>query len=141
MIDIENLMFTRIYEAVTAEYPQAEVVKGYRETFSRFPAVTVREVNNESYVRTLDNELEDHDVRVYYEVNVYCNDITGREEKCKAVFRIVDGVFLRSRFYRMWRHVMPNIDRTISRYYGRYRGIVHEAREENGDTVYQIYRK
>ncbi len=146
MIDIENYIVTKIEEAVTAEYPGADVLADYIEKMAAFPTVTVTQIQNETLRRMQDEEPTEHYARVTFEVNVYCNDRLGKKAGCKRILDLVDGVMFPMKFTRRPLRQLPAIDhsRTIYRMYARYTAVVDEGTvvEEDGEekTVYHMYR-
>lgn len=141
MIDIENYVFTALYNAIHAEYPQAVITGDYPEEFAKFPAVTINEIEKATLRRMQDDELTEHYATVTYEVNVYCDDRVGKKEICKDILRIADEVMFGMKFRRYRYKRLPNIDRTILRMYTRYTAVVDEGTEDgNGNITYQMYR-
>ena len=141
MIDIENYIFTALSSAIRAEYPDAMITGDYPETFAKFPAVTVNEIEKATLKRMQDDEPTEHYATVTYEINVYCDDRIGKKEVCKDILRIADEVMFGMKFRRYRYKRLPNIDRTIYRMYTRYTAIVDEGTDDgNGNITYQMYR-
>lgn len=132
MIDIENIVFTRIADAVRAEYPGASVYGEYVETPAAFPCVTIVEADNAVYERTRDLDGIEHHARVMYEINIYTNDSQGKKTKAKSIASVIDDKMAEILFTRIFRGQTPNIDRSIYRITMRYQAVVREAVEKNG---------
>ena len=141
MIDVENLIFTKIYNAVHEAFPKAKIYGETVEQIASFPAVTIQEINNVSLRRTIGTDNEDNHATVTYEVNVYDDSKTANKQKCKEIMSIVDKVFMDYGFYRIMVARLPNQDRTVFRIYGRWRAIVEKGITEGDDTIFYTYRQ
>lgn len=142
MVDIESYIFTRIYEAVTARYPEAQVLGDYIEELAKFPTVTVTEIGNATVRRMQDEEPVEHYVTVTYEINIYSNERLNKKGVNKDILNIIDGVMFPMKFTRGLTRRLPAIDhsRTVYRMYSRYTAVVDEG-TVNGDTItFQMYR-
>ena len=49
MIDIENMVFDRVFNALSLLRPEANITAGYDEKSAVFPTVIVREIGNIPY--------------------------------------------------------------------------------------------
>lgn len=125
MIDIENEVFDAIASAVRNEYRGAYVVGEYVKSPSKFPCVSVVEIDNSAYDNTqTSGSLENH-VSVTYEVNIYSNKTSGKKSECKAIAALIDNEFATLGFSRTMLQPIPNVDdATIYRITGRYVGVV-----------------
>ena len=125
MINIENEVFGTIAKVIRAEHPNAYVVGEYVKAPSKFPCVSIVEVDNTMYERTQSSgSLENH-ADVMYEVNVYSNKTSGKKSECKAIAALIDNEFATLGFSRTMLQPIPNVDdATIYRMTGRYRGVV-----------------
>jgi hypothetical protein len=125
VINIENEVFSIIAEAIRVEYPKAYVVGEYVKAPSKFPSISIVEVDNTIYDRTQSSGgLENH-ADVMYEVNVYSNKTSGKKSECKAIAALIDNEFAALGFSRTMLQPIPNVDdATIYRMTGRYRGVV-----------------
>ena len=141
MIDIESYVFTALFNAIRAEYPDAVIIGDYIEELAKFPAVTITEIEKATLKRMQDDALTEHYATVTYEVNVYCDDRIGKKEICKDILRIADEVMFGMKFRRYRFKRLPAIDRSIYRMYTRYTAVVDEGTEDgNGNITYQMYR-
>ena len=141
MIDIENMVYTTLYNEIKAAFPKAEVSGEYNETPSAFPFVSIVEENNSTYRKSLDGDLKEHHASLMYTINIYSAKSNGKKEEAKAIQKVVDSTFQSLKATRSMCNRIPNIDRTIYRIVSRYSLVVAEATEINGNKVYQLYRK
>lgn len=141
MIDIGNKVFDTIFNAVKAEYPNADVTTGFDETSAIFPCVVVYEMNNAPLRRTMTDDCAENHTRIEYEVSVYTNTVGTAKSEGKAIFEIVDTAMQGLKFRRLRKNQPLNIDRTLFRQYGRWEVVVGKPVEIDGNTVYQMYRR
>lgn len=133
MIDIENEVFTNVYDAVIAEYPDALVKGVYTPTPTQFPFVSVIQTENETFVETYDSSGE-HDVTVDFQVDVYSRKANGKKAECKAVTAIVNDVMLTMGFARTYSGTVLNLaDTDTYRITSRFRCIT------DGKNIYRRY--
>lgn len=134
MINVEQEIFNIIAKAVRNAYPKAYVIGEYVKAPSKFPCISIVEIDNTVYDRTqTSGSLENH-ADVSYEVNIYSNKISGKKSECKNLASLIDNEFATLGFSRTMLQPIPNIDdATIYRMLGRYRGVVSK------DNV--IYRR
>ncbi len=125
MINVENEIFDTVAKAVRNEYPGAYVVGEYVKAPSKFPCVSIVEMDNTAYDRTqTSSSLENH-ADVTYEVNIYSNKSSGKKSECKSIASLIDDEFATLGFSRTMLQPIPNVDdATIYRMLGRYRGVV-----------------
>jgi len=130
MVDIENEIFNIIAKAVRTAYPGAYVVGEYVKSPSRFPCVSIAEIDNSAYDRTQTcSSLENH-ADITYEVNIYSNKTSGKKSECKAIASLIDNEFATLGFSRAMLQPIPNVDdATIYRMLGRYRGVVSKDKK------------
>ena len=125
MKDIETEIFSIVANAVRASYPDACVVSEYVKSPSRFPSVSIIEIDNTAYDRTqTSGSLENH-TDLTYEVNIYSNKTSGKKSECKSIASLIDNEFATLGFSRTMLQPIPNLDdATIYRMVGRYKGVV-----------------
>ena len=125
MINVEQEIFNIIAKAVRNAYPKAYVIGEYVKAPSKFPCISIVEIDNTVYDRTqTSGSLENH-ADVSYEVNIYSNKISGKKSECKSIASLIDNEFATLGFSRTMLQPIPNIDdATIYRMTGRYRGVV-----------------
>lgn len=141
MIDIENMVFTAVYNAVIAVYSNAYITSTYESIPQKFPCVHIAEIDNYAYTRSQDEQLKEHNANVTYEVNIYSNLANKNKEEAKKIMSIVDETMQNLKFTRQMMSPTPNFDRTKYRITARYRAVVAEPKTINGKKVYQMYRK
>ena len=127
MIDIENTVQTRIYNAVISAYPNALVAGEYLRSNSQFPAVTVIETSNTVHQRASAMSKIENAVDLLYDVNVYSNKTATKKSEAKAILSIVDAQFEAMGFIRTYCQPIANVeDATIYRIVARYSKIQTE---------------
>lgn len=132
MIDIESQIFTRVSQAVREKYPNSFVTGEYVKSPSEFPAISLVEMDNLPYEKTMTVNPENH-VTVTYEVNVYSNLVRGKKSECKSICAIIDNEMAAMGFVRTSLSPVPNMDdATIYRMTGRYRAVV-----SRNQTIYR----
>lgn len=141
MIDVSNIVLREVRTAVTAVYSDCECLSYNPDTISKYPCVTVSEMDNYTYEESLDDTNAEHHAVVTFEVNAYSNNSQGSKAEAKKIFNLADNAMLGIKFTRLLKTEAPNKDRSVYRIYARYRGIVSEGYTANGDTVHQIYRR
>lgn len=139
MIDIENIVFTRVKNAIRTAFSGASVYSEYVETPASFPCVTIVEADNSVYQPTRDLDGVEHHAQIMYEINVYTNDSTGKKSKAKSIASVIDGEMSEMLFTRTFRGQTPNVDRTIYRITMRYVAVVREGINIDGKTVYVMH--
>lgn len=125
MIDVENQVFNNVLATLKEKHPDIYMVGEYVKTPSRFPCVSLMEMNNQSYQRTEDSGSSENHVSVMYEVNIYSNKTVGKKSECKAIAALVDEQMLALGFARTMLQPIPNFDdATIYRMVGRYSAVI-----------------
>lgn len=137
MIDVENIIFTRLARALRTQFSGISVYGEFVEAPASFPCVTIVEADNKVYERTRDLSGVEHHAQVMYEINVYSNKANGKKSEAKSISNMIDGMMTDMLFTRTFRGQTPNIDRTIYRITLRYQGVVREAVEKDG-TIYHV---
>lgn len=134
MIDVEKEVFSAIAKAIRDKYPKAYVVGEYVKAPSKFPCVSVVEIDNTAYDKTQSSySLENH-ADMTYEVNVYSNKASGKKSECREIASLIDTEFAALGFSRTMLQPIPNVDdATIYRMTGRYRGVVSKD--------FKVYRR
>ena len=125
MIDIESRVFNDVLAKLKLKYPDLYMVGEYVKTPSRFPCVSLMEMDNQTYQRTEDSGSSENHVSVMYEVNIYSNKTVGKKSECKAIAALVDEQMLALGFARTMLQPIPNFDdATIYRMVGRYSAVI-----------------
>lgn len=141
MIDIGNKVFDTVFNAVTSEYPSADVTTGWDEQTAVFPCVVVEEVDNTPYRRSITDDCAENHSRIIYEISVYTDNQGNAKSVGKAVLDIVDTAMQGLKFRRTRKNKPLNIARTIFRQYARYEVIVGKPITVGDTTIYQMYRR
>ena len=125
MINVENEIFDIIARAVRNAYPDIYMIGEYVKSPSKFPCVSLVEMDNSAYLRTqTDSSVENH-AELMYELNVYSNKKSGKKSECKAIASLIDNEMAALGFGRSMLQPIPNMDdATIYRVTGRYRAVV-----------------
>ena len=139
MIDIENIVFTALSNAIKTVYTTASVYGEYVEVPASFPCVSIVEADNRVLERTRDLSGVEHYAQVMYEINIYTNDASGKKSKAKAIANLIDTQMGGMLFTRTYRGQTPNIDRSIYRITLRYEAVVREGILENGKIVHVMH--
>ena len=139
MIDVENIIFTRLATALRAAYNGISVYGEYVEVPATFPCVTIVEADNQVLKQTRDLSGIEHYAKVMYEINVYSNKANVKKSQAKEISNMIDGMMTDLLFTRTFRGQTPNIDRTIYRITLRYEGVVREGVDVDGTTVHTLH--
>lgn len=142
MIDIENKILDTVFTAVRTTYTTAQCYGEYVAAPASFPCVCLYEANNTTYKKSQDTELLEHQSNLMYECNVYSDKANGKKAEARAIADLVDKTMQGMKFTRTFYQPLPNLDRTIYRITLRWEAVAGEPiTTENGNTIYQMYRK
>ena len=140
MTDIENYVINQVSLAVTATYPNADVLGFYVDTPSSFPCVCIQMSDRETYTRSLDGDLQPHHQTVYFSVDTFSAAENGKKAEAKAIAKLVDDTMANMGFTLTMSSPTPNIDRSVYRITSRYRAVQSAGHTVGDDTVVHIYR-
>lgn len=132
MIDIENQIFTKVYEALAETDFDVDCKSDLSQIPSHFPCVYIFEADNYTHTQSIDSGSNENHVNVMYEVHCYTNDTQGKKTKCKAVFAVVDETLLNLGFTRLSRTSLTQNETTLYRLVGRYAAVVSK-----NNTIYR----
>jgi hypothetical protein len=126
VIDIESEVFTHVANTLRSQFPGIFVSGEYVTAPTKFPAVTIIEMDNSLYARTKDLEGNENHSVLMYEVNVYSNLASGKKTQCKSIMALVDNKMQELGFARVGCSpvALPNTDTSIYRMIARYRAVV-----------------
>ena len=141
MIDISSKVFDTIFNAVTAQYPKADVTTGFDEQTAVFPCVVVYEIDNAPLRRTATDDCAENHSRIQYQVDVYTDDKNKAKTEGKKILALVDTALQGLKFRRLRTNEPLNIARTIFRQYGRWEVVVGKPVTVGETTTYQMYRR
>lgn len=122
MIDISNQVYTLVKNALEAFDPSIGTSSVYTNTPSKYPFVSVEEIENMVDSDTSDCELENHAI-VQYEVNIYCKDPL-KKSKAMEICQVVDELLSSYGFVRVSKNNIQDTNETIYRIITRYEAIV-----------------
>lgn len=91
MIDYENKIFTDIYNAVIASYPNAFISAVEVLNEPTFPAVFVNFEDSAPTPRYVNSSRSEPFRDMVVDVNVYSNLQSGRRTQAKAIMAIIDA--------------------------------------------------
>lgn len=132
MTDIESQVFTRVCDALEANFPGITVKSELELSPSKFPSVSLEEADNYSLTSTATTKSTDNHQVVMYELNVLSNKSSGRKSEAKRIYSTADEVLVGLGFTRLSRMPMPMNDGTVYRYVGRYTAVV-----DNNQNIYR----
>ena len=142
MIDIENKILDTVFTAVCTTYATAQCYGEYVAVPAAFPCVCLYEANNTTYKKSQDTEPLEHQSNLMYECNVYSDKANGKKAEARAIADLIDKTMQGMKFTRTFYQPLPNLDRTIYRITLRWEAVAGEPiTTENGNTIYQMYRK
>ena len=146
MIDIENLVFDTVYNAVHAEFADANITSGYDERMSSHLTVVVRETNSVPMQSTMTDACAENHTRFTYEIEIESDKEHTARSEIKSVLEVVDTAMQGIKARRMYKSRPINMDRTRWRQYARYEVIagkpyVVNANTANEKTVFPMYRR
>lgn len=128
MIDIENEVFTILYNAILDK--NVFVTSEYVPIPPRFPCVSIVEIDNQIYRNTRSSSTLENHAQVVYEINVYSNKSTGKKSECKAILSLLDKEMGKLGFTRVMSSPVSNIaDNAIYRICARYRAVVSKDKK------------
>lgn len=136
MIDIESQVLSKISAPLRAIYtnPKIFITDQAVKTPASYPAVTILEIDNSTYDKSLDSSGIENHATVSYEINTYSNKATGRKAECKAIAALIDEIMQSIGFKRISLNQIPNLDdATIYRIVSRYRAVVSKD-----ETIHKI---
>lgn len=123
MINKENEVFTRVRNAVLAEFPIADVDGSYQQVPSTFPHVSL--YMSDTYVpeNAIDSSDEPEYMAMTFEVNVYSNSVSGKKQEAKKIMGIIFDTMYEMNFRMIVSSPVPNLnDSSIYRQTARFEG-------------------
>ena len=141
MIDVSNIVLRVVKERVLSEFPDCYFTTSNPESVTQSRVVSMTELDNRTYDRSLDDENKEHHAIVSFQFDAYSNNTAGKREEAKEIINLVDEAMLGMSFKRTMCQPTPNIDRSYYRITARYEAIVSEGYEVGDDIVHNIYRR
>lgn len=126
IIDVESVVFSTVATVVRAQYSDVFMTGEAVAAPPKFPCVTLVEMNNSTYARTLDSSASENHAQLMYQIEIFSNLSVGKKSQCKAIVALIDTEMQKLGFVRIGNSPMdvPNSDRTIYRMVARYRGVI-----------------
>lgn len=128
MIDPENEVYTRVANALAAEYPNADISGTYKKSPAAFPHVFCEMVDNQVTSGSQTSSGREECVDVTFTFNIYSNRKTGPKAEAKRIAEIIAGIMFSMNFRRTSQMPVPNADdnasiyRIVAQYVGRTDG-------------------
>lgn len=143
MIDVENMIFDKVFNDLSASFPNMNlnITNAYDEEIATFPTVIVRETGNIAYRRSETDENSENHARITFEIEVYSDKKQAARTELKTILNAADEIMQSMKFRRIHKNRPININRTVWRQYARYEVIVGKPQVINGNTVFQMYRR
>lgn len=125
------MIFTAVATKLREEYSGIFVSGESVPIPPSFPAVTIIEMDNSFYTRTMDLAGNENHSSVMYEINAYSNLTSGKKAQCKSIMATIDKEMHSIGFVRMSRQPLevPNADGTKYRMVSRYRAVISKKGE------------
>ena len=139
MIDVFNLVFTKVYDDINYHFEDVDVKDEYIDESAHFPCVTVTQDSNTDYQKMMINIFSNYS-KILITVNIYTNSNTKKTD-AKKLLQQVDDTMHRCKFICTYCSNTPNVDRSIYRITARYEAVVGAKQSEgNGNWFHQVYR-
>lgn len=123
-----NAIYTRIANAIKAEYPDAYCTSRMVASPAKFPAILIHEIDNIRPIQNVQLDFQDVQYESVFEIQVVSNKLNTAASEAYDIIAIADAV-LSGLYYR--RFSQTNIDRSDTfTIVGRYRRVIG-----GGDTM------
>ena len=125
MIDFQNEIFTAVATTVRAEHEGVTVTGEYVRSPSKFPTVTLDEIENVTVDALVDSSDEEYYSGLGYRLQVFSNKTGGKKAEARAIFATADTVMLGLGFRRITYSTTPEIyESTVYSIVATYEAIV-----------------
>lgn len=125
MIDYQNEIFTAVATAVRTSHEGAMVTGEYARSPSRFPAVTLDEIENVTVPTLVDSSDQEKYCGLTYRLQVFSNKSAGKKAEARAILATADAVMRGLGFRRITYTTTPEIyDSTIYSITATYEAII-----------------
>lgn len=139
MIDVFNLIFTKIYDDINGNFEDVDVKDEYIDESAHFPCVTVTQDSNTDYQKMMIHNWSNFQ-KILITVNIYTNSKTKKTD-AKKILQRVDYMMHTCKFTCTFCQPTPNIDRSIYRITARYEAIVGiKESDGSGNYFHRVYR-
>ena len=129
MTQIENEIYTELYNLLTTTYSGIFVTGEYTPVPKMFPCVFIEESDN--YTISLNGSNKGEESAVVFEINVFSNLQNGRKSECKKIIKTIDDFMTLRGFIRTMCSPTQNVDPTVYRMTARYEASVYN------ETIYR----
>ena len=109
MIDYQNEIFTNVATAIRSKHEGATISGEYTRHPSKFPAVTLDEIENVSVGALADSSDRENYSGVTYRLQVFSNKVGGKKAEAREIFATADSVMLGLGFRRITYAPTPEI--------------------------------
>lgn len=109
MIDYQNEIFTKVATEVRSNHEGATISGEYTRRPSKFPTVTLDEIENVSVGALADSSDRENYSGVTYRLQVFSNKEGGKKAEARAIFATADSVMLGLGFRRITYAPTPEI--------------------------------
>lgn len=109
MIDFNNVVFTTVATAVRDNHTGVAVIGEYTRKPSKFPTVTLDEIENVMVDRLEDSSDEEKFAGVAYRLQVFSNKQNGKKAQAREIFATADAEMRRMGFRRVSYTTTPEI--------------------------------
>ena len=128
MIDVNNEVFTSVATSVRDKHTGTTVTGEYTRKPSKFPAVTLDEIQNVVVERLEDSSNAENFAGLTYRLQVFSNKRTGKKAEAREIFATADAEMRRMGFRRVTYTTTPEIyDSTIYNITATYEAVVSSA--------------
>lgn len=122
MVDIKAIVLEQIKETLKDFGKNVTVTGSYADGVKTFPAVTVREIGNATYMPTATWGIGENHSRITYQIDCYSSLKNGKDIECRKLASYVDGAMCSLNFRRTEMAEVQNAkDANIYRITLRYR--------------------
>ena len=109
MIDVNSVVFTAVAKAVRDNHVGATVIGEYVRKPSKFPTVTLDEIQNVMVDSLEDSSNGEKYAGVTYRLQVFSNKQNRKKEEARAIFATADAEMRRMGFRRVTYTTTPEI--------------------------------
>lgn len=125
MIDFQNEIFTTVANSVRSAHEGVTVTGEYTRSPSKFPTVTLDEIENVTVGELVDSSDEEKYSGLTYRLQVFSNKVGGKKAEARAIFATADKQICGLGFRRITYSTTPEIyDSTIYSITATYEAIV-----------------
>lgn len=125
MLDFQNEIFTKVATAVRSKHDGATVMGEYVRSPSKFPTVTLEEIENVTVAELEDSSRIERYSGLGYRLQTFSNKTGGKKAEARAIFATADEVMRGLGFRRITYSTTPELyDSTIYSILATYEAIV-----------------